>query len=192
MKRKKKVLVLLGSPRRKGNSSILAEEVAEGARSKGAEVAFVSLHGAGIEPCRGCGACRARGSKGCAIDDGMQRIFPAMLEADAWVVASPVYWFTMTAQTKIWMDRCYAFPAYAEDPFSGKRIAIAMTYGGDDPFDSGCVNALRTFQDAYAYAGAEIVGYVYGSASAAGEIKKNRTVMAAAGELGRRLLSAVK
>jgi multimeric flavodoxin WrbA len=187
MKRKKKILVLLGSPRRKGNSSILAEKIAEGARSEGAEVAFASLHEAGIEPCRGCDACRARGSKGCAIDDGMQRLYPAMLEADAWVVASPVYWFTMSAQTKIWMDRCYAFPAYAEAPFAGKRIAIAMTYGGDDPFDSGCVNALRTFQDAYAYAGAEIVGYVCGSAANKGEIKKNRAVMAAAGELGRKL-----
>jgi multimeric flavodoxin WrbA len=191
-KSKKKVLVLLGSPRRKGNSSILAEKIAEGARSGGAEVAFVFLHDAGIEPCRGCGACQVRGSKGCVIDDGMQRLYPAMIEADAWVIASPVYWFTMSAQTKIWMDRCYAFPAYAEAPFAGKRIAIAMTYGGDDPFDSGCVNALRTFQDAYGYAGADIAGCVYGSAAKKGEIKKNRAAMAAAAELGKRLLSAEK
>jgi multimeric flavodoxin WrbA len=188
MKRKRKILVLLGSPRRKGNSALLAERIAEGARAEGAEVAFVSLHEAGIAPCRGCGACQKPGSRGCAVDDAMQALYPQMIAADAWVVASPVYWFTVSAQTKAWMDRCYALPAYAAEPFKGKRIAIAMSYGGDDPFDSGCVNALRTFQDAYRYAGAEIVGIVHGSAAAAGEIKKNKTVMAAAEELGRQLV----
>ncbi len=187
MKRKKRILVLLGSPRRKGNSALLAERIAEGAEAEGAEVAFVSLHEAGIAPCRGCGACQKPGSRGCAVDDAMQALYPQMIAADAWVVASPVYWFTMSAQTKAWMDRCYALPAYAAEPFKGKRIAVAMSYGGDDPFDSGCVNALRTFQDAYRYAGAEIVGFVYGSAAGAGEIKKNKAVMAAAEELGRQL-----
>ena len=188
MKRKKKILVLLGSPRRKGNSALLAERIVEGAKAEGAEAAFVSLDEMGLEPCRGRGACQKKGSRGCAIDDAMQELYPAMIAADAWVVASPVYWFTMSAQTKLWMDRCFALPAYAADPFSGKRIAIAMAYGGDDPFDSGCVNALRTFQDAYGYAGAEIVGFVYGSAAAAGEIRKNKAVMKAAEELGRALV----
>lgn len=188
MKRKKKILVLLGSPRRKGNSALLAEKIAEGAKAEGAEAAFVFLDEMGLEPCRGCGACQKKGSRGCAIDDAMQEIYPAMIRADAWVVASPVYWFTVSAQTKLWMDRCFALPAYGEDPFCGKRVAIAMAYGGEDPFDSGCVNALRTFQDAYGYAGAEIVGFVYGSAGEAGEIRKNRAVMDAARELGRELV----
>jgi len=57
----------------------------------------------------------------------------------------------MSAQTKIFMDRCFALPAYQSDPFKDKRIAIAMTYGDENPFSSGCVNALRTFQDAFRY-----------------------------------------
>lgn len=188
MKRKKKVLVLLGSPRKNGNSALLAEKIAQGAQSQGAEVKTVFLHGLELEPCKSCYACQVPGSKGCSIDDEMQKLFPDMLAADAWVIASPVYWFTMSAQTKIWMDRCFAFPAYAEDPFSGKRIAIAMSYGGEDPFDSGCVNALRTFQDAYAYVGSKIVGFVYGSAMKAGDIKKNKAVLEAAEELGKKLV----
>jgi multimeric flavodoxin WrbA len=190
MKKKnaKKVLVLLGSPRRKGNSALLAEKIAEGAGAEGAEVSFAFLHELGIAPCRGCGACQKPKSRGCAIDDAMQALYPQMIAADAWVVASPVYWFTVSAQLKAWMDRCYALPAYGAEPFAGKRIAIAMSYGGADAFDSGCVNALRTFQDAYRYAGAEIVGIVHGSAAAAGEIKKNKALMAEALELGRNLL----
>lgn len=187
-KRKKKVLVLLGSPRKKGNSALLAEKIAEGAASEGASVETVFLQDLEIRTCKSCYACQTPGSKGCAIDDDMQKLYPLMLEADAWVLASPVYWFTMSAQLKLWMDRCFAFPAYAEDPFSGRRIAVAMAYGGEDPFDSGCVNALRTFQDAYAYTGSKLVGFVYGSAMKAGEIKKNKPLMEAAVELGKKLV----
>jgi len=184
----KKVLVLLGSPRKKGNSALLAEKIARGAKSKGAEIEMIRLHDLRIAPCKSCYACQEPGSKGCSIKDDMQKIYHSMLEAEAWVIASPVYWFTMSAQTKLWMDRCLAFPAYGKDPFNGKKIAIAMSYGGEDPFDSGCVNALRTFQDAYGYVGARIVGIVYGSAMKAGEIKSNEPLMKTAEELGRRLL----
>jgi multimeric flavodoxin WrbA len=122
----------------------------------------------------------------------MQQIYPKLIKADAWVIASPVYWFKMSAQTKIFMDRCYALHAYTQhtkNPFVGKRIAIAMSYGDVDPFKSGCVNALRTFQDAYRYAGSKIVGTVYGSAMKAGEIADNKALMQEAEELGKRLVS---
>ena len=188
MPKKPKVLVLLGSPRRRGNSAILAERIAQGAKRKGATITTVFLHERRIQPCQGCRACQRRHSKGCAIQDDMQPLYRQLVAADAWVIASPVYWFTVSAQTKLWMDRCLALPAYAEDPYAGKRIAIAMTYGGTDPFDSGCVNALRTFQDAYHYAGAEIVGMVYGSANEAGAIKKDAAVMRSAMELGTALV----
>jgi multimeric flavodoxin WrbA len=185
----KQVLVILGSPRKKGNSSTLAAQISRGAKSAGAEVETVFLHALKINPCRGCDTCKKRNSKGCAIKDDMQGIYPKLIKADAWVIASPVYWFTMSAQTKIFMDRCYALTAYAEHPFVGKRIAIAMSYGDADPFGSGCVNALRTFQDAYRYAGAKIAGMVYGSATEAGEIADNKPLMREAEELGKRLVT---
>jgi multimeric flavodoxin WrbA len=185
----KQVLVILGSPRKKGNSSTLAARISRGAKSAGAEVETVFLHALKISPCRGCDTCKKQDSKGCAIKDDMQEIYPKLTKADAWVIASPVYWFTMSAQTKIFMDRCYALTAYAENPFVGKRIAIAMSYGDADPFGSGCVNALRTFQDAYRYAGSKIVGMVYGSAIEAGEIADNKALMREAEELGKRLVT---
>jgi len=189
MKDKKKVLVILGSPRKKGNSALLAEQIAIGAKSAGAQVETIFLHGLNITPCKSCYACQKPNSKGCSIKDDMQNIYKAMLNSHAWVIASPVYWFNMSAQTKIWMDRCFALPAYGTDPFSGRRIAIAMSYGGDDPFDSGCVNALRTFQDAFGFVHSTIAGMVYGSAMGAGEIKSNKALMKAAEELGKKLMS---
>jgi len=186
----KKVLVILGSPRRTGNSAALAARIARGAASAAAEVETLFLQEMEISPCRGCDTCKKPGSKGCAIEDDMQEIYPKLAGADAWVIASPVYWFTMSAQTKIFMDRCYALPAYAENPFGGKRIAIAMSYGDADPVRSGCVNALRTFQDAFRYTGSQIAGMVYGSAVTAGEIENNEALMREAEELGKRLAAS--
>ena len=183
----KKVLVLLGSPRRKGNSAILADQITKGAKSGKAKVETIYLQGKTIAPCKGCYACQKKGSKGCSIQDDMQDIYLKLIEADAWVIASPVYWFTLSAQTKIFMDRCFGLPAYHQDAFLGKRIAIAMTYGDEDSFASGCVNALRTFQDAYRYTGSSIVGMVYGSAMDAGQIRANERVMQEAFDLGRKL-----
>ncbi len=185
----KQVLVILGSPRRMGNSSTLADRISRGAKSTSAEVETLFLQDLEISPCRGCDTCQKHDSKGCAIEDDMQEIYPKLIKADAWVIASPVYWFTMSAQTKIFMDRCYALPAYAKNPFAGKRIAIAMSYGDVDPVRSGCVNALRTFQDAFSYTRSKIVGMVYGSALKAGEIENNETLMWEAEELGKRLVS---
>jgi multimeric flavodoxin WrbA len=185
----KRVLVVLGSPRRKGNSSILAARISRGAKSAGAEVETLFLQALKISPCRGCNTCQKRDNDGCAIKDDMQEIYPKLIKADAWVIASPVYWFTMSAQTKIFMDRCYALTAYAKNPFAGKRIAIAMSYGDVDPVRSGCVNALRTFQDAFRYTGSKIIGMVYGSAMKAGEIANNKALMQEAEELGKRLVS---
>jgi len=185
----KLVLVILGSPRRTGNSSTLAARISRGAKSSGAELETLFLQDLKISPCRACDTCQEHDSKGCAIEDDMQEIYPKLIKADAWIIASPVYWFTMSAQTKIFIDRCYALPAYAKNPFAGKRIAIAMSYGDVDPVKSGCVNALRTFQDAFSYTKSKIVGMVYGSAMKAGEIKNNKTLMREAEELGKRLVT---
>jgi len=185
----KKVLVLLGSPRKKGNSAILADQIAKGARSARAKVETIYLQGMKIAPCKACDICRKKNSKGCSIKDDMQGLYPKVIEADALVIASPVYWFTMSAQIKIFLDRLHGLPAYKEDTLIGKRVAIAMTYGGEDPFDSGCVNALRAFQDAFAYKESKIVGMVYGSAEEAGEIRSNEKLTQEAFDLGKKLVS---
>lgn len=183
----RKILVLYSSPRKKGNSATLANQIVKGAESAGANVESVYLNKMNISPCQACYGCRKEDSNGCVIDDDMQAIYPKLLKCDTWVVASPVYWFTMSAQAKLFMDRCFALLAYDNNPFAGKRIGIAMSYGDSDAFNSGCVNALRTFQDAFHYVGAEIVGMIYGSGEAPGEIKSNEELMRRAQELGKKL-----
>lgn len=183
----KKVVIVKGSPRREGNSAILAEQVADGARSAGAKVESFYLHHMDIQACDACDACHAEPYRGCIVDDDMQILYPKLLEADAIVIASPVYWFTMSAQTKLFMDRCYALVDKDGYALRGKKYGVVMTYGDADPFASGAVNAFRTFQDGLRYVGAEIAGFVYGSADAPGDIRADTAVMARAYELGKSL-----
>ncbi len=183
----KRIVIVKGSPREKGNSAILADKVAEGAKAAGAYVESFYLHGMDISPCDACDACHTEPFGGCVVSDDMQLLYPRILDADAIVIASPVYWFTVSAQTKLFMDRCYALVDADGYLLRGKKIGIVMTYGDSDPFDSGAVNAFRTFQDAYRYVGAEIVDMVYGSADAAGDIQENAEIVAQAYALGQKL-----
>lgn len=185
--KKKRVMIVKGSPRKKGNSSILADRVAAGAKAGGAAVEAVYLHDMNIKPCNACDVCRRGKDIDCVLDDDMQKLYPKLRNADAIVVASPIYWFTISAQTKLFMDRWYALGGDEGYELAGKRFGIVLTYADSDPFSSGAVNALRTFQDALHFIGAEIAGMVYGSAWKAGEIRKNRKVMKEAYDLGKKL-----
>jgi multimeric flavodoxin WrbA len=188
-----KIVIVKGSPREKGNSATLAAQVAGGAEAAGAQVETFYLHGMNIQPCDACDACQGVANLDCIIEDDMQLLYPKLWEADAVVYASPIYWFTVSAQLKLFMDRCYGLGGDSDDPndhaLAGKRIGVVLTYGGDDPFDSGAINAIRTFQDTFDYVPAEIVGMVYGYAPSAGGIEKNRELMDKAYRLGQKLAS---
>lgn len=186
-----KIVIIKGSPRKNGNSAALADQVTAGAKEAGARVKSFYLHEMEINPCDSCDGCRGGAYNGCVIADDMQDIYAALEDADGFVVASPVYWFTVSAQTKLFMDRCYAMVDANGYLLRGKKVGIVLTYGDDDPFLSGAVNAIRTFQDAYKFVKAEIVGIVYGSADGPGEIKENAKVMQDAFDLGKKLVAAI-
>jgi multimeric flavodoxin WrbA len=183
----RKVMIAVGSPRKRGNSSTLAAQVAGGAKAGGAQVETFFLHGMDIKPCTACGGCRKKVHVDCVIKDDMQLLYPKLRSADVIVIASPIYWFTFSAQTKLFMDRWYGLGGNEGYALAGKKFAVLLSYADADPFLSGAVNALRTLQDALQFIEAELVGMVYGSASEAGEIKKNKALMKEAYELGRKL-----
>jgi multimeric flavodoxin WrbA len=183
----KKVLVLMASPRARGNSTLLAEEAVKGAKDAGATVEAFRLVKMNIGPCLACEGCRKPGADGCVRKDDIRVLHAKLRDADALLIASPVYWFAMSAQIKLFMDRLYAFGAESYRPLKGKRIGIILTYGDADPFSSGAVNALRSFQDAFAYVGAPIKGMVYGTADKPGDVRANGSLLKEARTLGRKL-----
>lgn len=98
-----KVLGVVGSPRKGGNTDALVEKVLEGARSKGAETEKIYLDDLKIRPCDACELCSETGD--CVIKDDFQLIFQKIKESDGIVLGSPIYCSTVTAQTKILIDR---------------------------------------------------------------------------------------
>jgi multimeric flavodoxin WrbA len=102
----KKVLILSSSPRKKGNSNALCGRFAEGAIEANHQVEKVMLAEKTINYCTGCYACQKTGR--CAQKDDMSPILDSMIAADAIVLATPVYFYTMCAQMKTAIDRTVA------------------------------------------------------------------------------------
>jgi multimeric flavodoxin WrbA len=181
----KLVLVIKGSPRENGNSSILADKAGDGARAAGAEVESFSLHRMDIRPCDACDTCQETGV--CVLKDDMQLLYPKLQHAEAIIIASPIYWFTMSAQTKLFIDRWYALESTKGNALRGKQFGILLTYGDSDPYKSGAINAIRTFQDMLRYIGGNITGMVYGTAMDIGDVQKQPELIEQAYNLGKKL-----
>jgi len=184
----KNILILKGSPREKGNSSVLADQVAAGAKSTGAKVESIYLHGLDIRACDACDLCEQ--GNGCVINDDMQGLYPKIEAADAIVFASPVYWFTFSAQMKLCIDRCYAYQSNDWKEMHGKQYALILTYGDTDLYTSGGINAISTFETMCRFLNAEIAGMVYGTMSDVGDAEKQPELMEQAYKLGQKLGAA--
>jgi multimeric flavodoxin WrbA len=163
----------------------LAGQVERGVREAGAEVESLLLHHMDIRPCDACDVCQETGV--CIVKDDMQKIYPLLEKADAIVIASPVYWFTFSAQIKLCIDRWYALETSQGSALKGKWIGIVLTYGDTDLYTSGGINAIHTYESMFRYIGSEITGMVYGSVHEIGDAEKQPELMERAYELGRKL-----
>lgn len=184
------IVILKASPRAGSNSSRLAEELAASARQAGGSVKEFGLHGMDLRACDGCDSCQHPQGSGCVIDDDMQLIYPFLKLASALVLATPVYWFTFSAQLKLAIDRFYALESPGGHGLKGKDMVLVLTYGDDDPYTSGAVNAIRSFQDMCRYTGSPVAGILYGTASAQGEMESQTELLAQARALGAKLAGA--
>jgi multimeric flavodoxin WrbA len=99
-----RVVAIYGSPRRKGNTALLLQEAVKGARGAGAEVEEVVLRDLKMSPCLEIYGCKHGGR--CAINDDFQRIYDSLLACQAVILASPIFFYSVSAHTKILMDRC--------------------------------------------------------------------------------------
>ena len=101
-----KIVVLVGSVRRNGNTELLAKAFADGA-GKQHEVEIISAVDYRIHPCTGCNSCYTREGNTCIQDDDMTEIYDRLAQADTVVVASPVYFYGVSAQMKALIDRLH-------------------------------------------------------------------------------------
>lgn len=135
----KKILILSSSPRRGGNSDILCDEFLREATEVGNEAEKIFLRDKNINYCTGCSVCSMYG-KPCPQKDDMSEIIEKMLAADVIVMATPVYFYTMSAQMKTLIDRCCA--RYTE--MKNKDFFFIVTAAEDDK--EKMLRTIDTFQ----------------------------------------------
>ena len=123
----KKILILSSSPRRGGNSDTLCDEFMRGAIESGNEAEKVFLRDKTIHYCTGCSTCSLHG-KPCPQKDDAAEIIEKMVAADVIVMATPVYFYTMSAQMKTLIDRCCGL--YTE--MKNKEFYFIVTAAEDD------------------------------------------------------------
>ncbi len=122
-----KTLTLHGSPRKNGSSDTLVEYFINGLRTSGDnEIQQFYANDLNIRPCQGCLACNKKLKNYCKIEDDMQEIYTAFINADIVVFATPMYWGYMTAQLKTIVDRMEAIAS--KKYFQGKEFVVILTY----------------------------------------------------------------
>ena len=121
--KKMKILVITGSPRRKGNSAILADNFIKGAEEAGHTVFRFDAAFKKVHPCTGCNHCSMDGP--CVFNDDFNEVRSNIINADAVVFASPMYYFGLSAQIKTVIDRFYAINGQIH---VSKKTALLMTY----------------------------------------------------------------
>lgn len=119
-----KVIAFNGSPRRGGNTEILLAEAIRGVKDQGGDVTTYNLDALNLRACLNCGKCDDAGL--CVVKDDMQAIHREIRSADRVIVASPIFFFSVSAQTKLVIDRCQAFWA---EKYVHKKPVPAGAFG---------------------------------------------------------------
>lgn len=177
-----KILAILGSPRKNGNTSIVMREYLKGIRHSNDKVHIdeVFINGENISGCNGCNSCKTATPGECIIKDGMQKLYPKIKEADVLVFATPVYWWNMSAQIKTFIDRMYALNGKKD--FAGKKVVLLMTYGGALP-NEGPKIVEFTISEICKYLKMELAA-VYGVCTEEGDVSQNSKFLSEAYNLG--------
>lgn len=124
-----KIIILEGSPNRKGSSNLLADCFKQGAEEAGHTVEIIDAAHADIHPCTGCIHCGYEGP--CVQKDEIDRIRPKILEADMLVFATPLYYYGMSAQLKVLINRFCAFNSSVQRRHM-KSALLAAAWNSDD------------------------------------------------------------
>ncbi|MDE6189956.1 MAG: flavodoxin family protein [Clostridia bacterium] len=128
------IVVLSGSPRKGGNTDLLVQAFVDGAKENN-QVEVVCVRDFQVNPCIGCNSCFNRPNGDCFQADDMQKIYPILACADMLVVASPVYFYGISAQLKAVIDRLHT---PKRNSFKVKKTALLLTAASskDSVFDA--------------------------------------------------------
>ena len=146
------ILVLNGSPHVKGSTMDMVNAFIKGAEEAGHTVSFFDTAHMNIKGCLGCDYCRDHEKGVCVQKDDMQKIYPYLEKAEMVVFASPIYYFTMTAQMEAAIQRVFCIGK----PAKAKKAALLLTSGSPGVYDG----AIAQYKAYTAYTGIEDAGII--------------------------------
>lgn len=178
-----KTLSFLGSPRHNGNTAVLLNRVLDGIyhEDNAAREDSIFLHEKNIKPCNGCNACKLEKNGICVIQDDMQDIYKQIGKSDLLIFASPIYWWSVTAQMKLMIDRLYGI----NKDCGRKKVMLLMTYEGELP-NSGPESVEALFREICSYLHLDVAG-VFGVCTGAVKVIDNAAALEQAFEMGRNI-----
>jgi len=146
------ILILQGSPRANGNTAWMAEEYRKAAEAKGHSVTVVNVAKKKIAGCLACEYCHTKGEGQCVQKDDMQEIYPLLQEAEALVLAAPIYYFTLSSQLQTAIHRFYAI----WKPQKVKKTALLLSSHSPNVYDG----AVAEYKGIITFCGYEDTGIV--------------------------------
>ncbi|MDF1577425.1 MAG: flavodoxin family protein [Desulfurivibrionaceae bacterium] len=187
------VLIFLGSPRKNGNSEVLAEAICRGIEKGGDSYEIVRLAALEFSPCIGCGGCDKTGH--CVLEDQMIPLYEKIESARRVILASPIYFYSITAQAKAFVDRCQAL-------WNRKYLQVGKGVWQQDSDRKGYLVAVAATRGERVFEGAiltmkyacDAMGLIYGGEFSVrgidrrGEMAGDLATLARAEEFGRRCL----
>ena len=177
-----KIVAVLGSPRAKGNSSVLAAEVLRGAKDAGHEVILYEIDKMNVHGCRGCGRCHAANSD-CVIEDDMKKYWDDLKDCGALLLSSPNYYSQVTGPMITFMNRHYSMKdGKGANRLTGERKLIGVFAQGNENANA-YMEQYQWFLNTFQHYGMKTVGILV----SAGEkpVSQNAELMKRAYALGR-------
>ncbi len=184
----KRVLGVVGSPRRNGNTHVLVSRILDGATEAGAQADLLFLNDMTIRECDGCQVCWQ--GKPCNKHDDMNGAYPQIIASDAIVFGTPVYWYAASALMKAFLDRFVYFNCPENRAkIRGRAAALAIPYEEESPDTVAPVLAM--FEMSLRYLEMVLVGSVIApGVGNMGDIMKRPELLDQARALGRKLAGA--
>ena len=183
----KRILGVVGSPRKNGNTHTLVSRILEGAEQEGARVEGIFLNDLHIMECDGCHACWKTGK--CSKDDDMIPVYPKIMESDVIILGTPVYWYGPTALMKGFIDRLVYFNCPENRPkIRGKSAVLVVPFEEENPEAAELLLAM--FEKSLSYLEMTLAAQILvPGVTLRGEILNKKSVLDRAYEIGRGLAS---
>ena len=163
----KKVYIVSSTPRKSGNSEILANEFARGAEEAGNTVKKINVRDLNLQFCSGCLYCQSHDK--CVLSDGMNNLYNDIQTSDVLVFATPIYYYEMSGQLKTFLDRLN--PLYPRENSFKDVYLLATAADSDDAAMDGAIKGMQGWIDCFD--GVRLAGVVKGtSADGIGTVKQ--------------------